>query len=193
MPETAVREVTSLRRSPRAPGRVVVYVDEKRFATLPEPMVRSLGLVEGLELDEAGFEQLRDAADAEAAFDVAVRLLAVRPRAVQELLLLLRSKGHKPNAAAHAVGRLEDAQLLDDNRFAEEFVRSRLARGHGPDRMLRDLLRKGVSRATARNAIDEVMLEQNIDQRDMIRELALKRARQLDGVPAEKKFNRPKR
>lgn len=51
------------------------------------------------------------------------------------------------------VGRLEQAGLVQDTRFAGMKARSALATGRGARRILRDLGRKGVEDATARAAL----------------------------------------
>ena len=129
------RRVTSLEPDRRIPGNVLVELDFARYTSLPAETVASLGLEERADLDEAQFERLERAADVEAAYLVAVRILTAMPRAVQELKRRLRQRGHKTSIAAEAVGRLESSGLLDDDAFAEYFTRSRLARGHGPPRV----------------------------------------------------------
>ena len=79
----------------------------------------------------------------------ALRLLAVRERSRQELLDRLG-----PDAAP-VVDKLADVGLQDDRRFAEEWTRSGVARLHGPARVRRELLTKGV----AEEVVDFVIAE----------------------------------
>jgi regulatory protein len=46
-----------------------------------------------------------------------------------------------------AVAELQSDGLVDDGRFAEAYVRSRLARGVGPIRLARELRERGVAQA----------------------------------------------
>jgi regulatory protein len=177
-------KITALRAS-RLSGYVVVYVDGARFGLLPIERVRALGLVRGRELDEAAAGRLEAAARAEDAYRAAVRLLAARPRAVQEIVRRLRQKKMAPQAAAEAVGRLEAAGLLDDGEFARSFARSRAERGYGPMRILADLAARGVDRRVAEVAVGEVTAASESDRMAEIEALARKRAGQMAGLPAD--------
>jgi regulatory protein len=106
----------------------------------------------------------------------------MRPRSVYEVLARLRERGHNPSAAAEAVGRLEVAGVLDDATYARHFVRVRAPRGHGPTRLLHDLLSKGVDRRLAERAIAEVLDEDGVNGPAQARALALKRMAQLKGL-----------
>ncbi len=183
---SATRQITSLRPDGRALGNLVVEVEGARFASLPVEVAASLELQEGLELDDAKYDQLSKVADVEAAYRVAIRLLAPRPRAVDELLRKLRERGHSKRATAEVVGRLEIKGWLDDQEFAREFARSRVARGHGPSRILRDLLHRGVERRLSERTIDEVMSAEGIETLEQARRLAERRATQLEGLPLAK-------
>lgn len=165
-------------------------VDGARFATIQAGAVKELGLVRGMELDRATLERLTFQADVDGADRVAIRLLAARPRSVRELLWRLRQHGLNPAAVAKAVGGLEARGLLNDEEFARHFVRVRSAKGHGPSRLLTDLLAKGVERKLAQRAIDEVLEAEGVDPLEQARGLALKRLGQLGKLPPQKRRRR---
>jgi len=110
-----------------------------------------------------------------------VRLLAVRGRSVQEILMRLRRKGLRPDAVDHAVGRLETEGLLDDVVMAREFARSRAERGYGRARILSELSRRGVERRAAERAVAEVG-EGDGERREQMLSLARKRCGKLRGL-----------
>ena len=150
----------------------------------------SLGLKADLDLDDVLFERLEHAADVEAAYIVAIRILTAMPRAVQEMTRRLRQRGHKGVVVADVVGRLETAGLLDDEAFARHFSRVRLGRGHGPPRILTDLLSRGVERRLAERAIDEVVEAEEVDPDEAVWALAEKRSAQLGELPFDTKKRR---
>ena len=189
MPVTKNR-ITALESDRRIPGNIIVELDGTRFSSLPAEIIVSLDLEVHLVLDDALFERLERVADVEAAYLVAIRILTAMPRAVQELKRRLMQRGHKASAVAEAVGRLETAGLLDDEVFARHFSRMRLARGHGPPRILTDLLSRGVERRLAEHAIDEVVEAEEVDPTEAARVLALKRSAQLGDLPADTKKRR---
>ena len=84
------------------------------------------------------------AADPQAVRAAAIALLAARDFATQELREKLESKGYDPQASADAVAELVDGKILDDARFAEQFVAYHANRGHGSLRIAGDLKALGV-------------------------------------------------
>jgi regulatory protein len=168
----------------------VVDVDGARFACVPADEASRLGIEQGLELDEHRRARLGHLGEVEGARRIALRMLAARPRSVQEMLRKLRQRGLNPSAVAEVVGRLEGQGLLDDRQFAEHFARIRSAKGHGRARLLSDLLGRGVDRRVAEDAIDRVIDMEGGDELDVVRTLAKKRLRQLGTQPREVLFRR---
>ena len=52
-----------------------------------------------------------------------------------------------------ALDELEDLSLLDEGRFVDVFVRSRIARGQGPVRIAHELKTRGIEAAVVRTAL----------------------------------------
>ncbi len=184
------REITDVLPDSRAPGYLIIEVDGARFASLPAEIVVSLGIRTGEQLDQERFATLTRIADVEAAHQVAMRLLANRPRAVKDMLRQLRNRGHNPSAAAAAVGRLEANGLLNDLEFARHFTRVRSGKGHGPLRLISDLLARGVEKRLAERAVYETIEAEDIDPQAQARALAAKRSGQLGDLPPETKRRR---
>jgi SOS response regulatory protein OraA/RecX len=81
---------------------------------------------------------------------------------------------------------MESKGLLDDAEYARHFARVRLSRGHGPPRILTDLLSHGVERRLAERAIDEVVDREGFDSMEQARLLAERRLAQLGDLPSKK-------
>ena len=96
----------------------------------------------------------------------AMDLLARREHSRTELIRKLETRGIPLDEATEAVGTLEGEGLVDDERFAESFVASRIRRGQGPARIGHELAQRGVSRDVSAGALtdpDEVWVERAID------------------------------
>ncbi|MCY4059133.1 MAG: regulatory protein RecX [Gammaproteobacteria bacterium] len=76
--------------------------------------------------------------------NAAVRLLARREHSRFELARKLSSRGHPDDLIEEIIGSLARAGLQSDERFAEAFVRSALARGQGPLKIRAGLSERGV-------------------------------------------------
>jgi regulatory protein len=160
----------------------VVEVDRGRFASLPGEALALLELAPGREIPPLAFARLSELADIEAAYRAAMRLERLRSHARADLRRRLVMKQHPPAAVDAALDRLTDHGLLDDRRFADAFTRSRVARGRGAARLIRDLLTHGVERGVAEAVVTQVLAEEGIDPAEAARAVAERRARQLSGV-----------
>ncbi|MEX0900955.1 MAG: regulatory protein RecX [Gammaproteobacteria bacterium] len=76
-----------------------------------------------------------------------MRYLARREYASAELTDKLVRRGYDESAVRSVVRALAEAGLQDDHRFTEAFVRSRIARGHGPVKIGVELRRRGIDDA----------------------------------------------
>jgi regulatory protein len=77
--------------------------------------------------------------DPEAAHTAAVALLARRDFASAELRAKLCSKGFEEAAAGQVIAELAARGVLDDRRFAEDYVNWHARRGQGPVRIAAQL------------------------------------------------------
>ena len=175
--------VSGLRPDPRLAGCVIVEIDGTRLASLPVEMIVELGLAAGEELAPGRYETLLAASRVEAARRVALRMLAVRAHGVTDLFRKLRDRNHEPQAAKAALDRLEAAGLLNDAEFARHFARMRASKGHGPSRLVHDLLARGVERSVAERAVAEVAQAESFDADGTARALAERRAAALRTLP----------
>lgn len=100
---------------------------------------------------------------AETPHDDAIRLLARREYSRVELERRLAAKGHAVASIAETLDRLADDGLQSDARFAEIFVRSRIARGQGPIKIRAELSERGLDRDLVRAALDDAQASEEID------------------------------
>lgn len=182
--------VTGLAPDTKRPDCVAVEIEGKRLGIVLSSTAAQLKIEKGAAPDEETLEKLIEALEAERTYTVALNLLSGRSRSVNELLWRLRDRGHNPKAAAHAVGRLEAAGLLDDYRFSVNFARVKAGKGNGRIRIVSDLMGKGVDKEIAERAVDEALQDEEVDPIEQARELATKRAEQLGDIPAHAKRRR---
>jgi regulatory protein len=96
------------------------------------------------------------------ALQYAVKLLATRAYAENKLREKLRLRQFTPEEIAAAINRLKTEKLLDDRRFAEDFIRARLAsRPRTGAALIRELIQRGVTRKLAQEAVTELSPPQN--------------------------------
>ena len=65
----------------------------------------------------------------------------------------LAARGAEEGAVERVLDALEAQGLLSEERFTEQYVGSRLGRGHGPRRIREELRRRGIDSAAAKEAV----------------------------------------
>jgi regulatory protein len=185
----SVPRITALEPDPRRPEAVRVELDGIRFGAVPRELVATERLAVGLELDPSLQERLGAAADIEAAYRTALRVLEVRSFARSDLARRLFRKGPPRPATETALERIHGLGLLDDAAYARNYVQTRAARGRGPARLTRDLLSMGVERSLIDRAL-EAEWPEGSDRTTVPLALARKRAGQLGGLPRQTKRRR---
>lgn len=104
-------------------------------------------------------------------YDVAVGLLARREHSRAELARKLTLRELDADAIVTALDKLESERLLSEGRFTEQFVRQRVERGHGPNKIRAALRQRGVADTLA----DAVLAEHAADWWRQVRDVRRKR------------------
>jgi len=90
----------------------------------------------------------------------ALRLLERRPHAAGELKRKLLQRGYDPAVVRRVIEKLTDIGLLNDEKFAGNFVRYRLSGApRGPRRLAAELVSRGVERTLAESTSRAAMGE----------------------------------
>lgn len=171
--------VTALRPKDARAARWVVEIDGRPAGTLSLPVVETLGLRLNEAVDEAMRAAITEASESLRVYDRALNMLAARPRCAKDLADQLRVRGERRAHVDAAVEKLVAAGLLDDEAYARQYVRSRVAVGHGRRRLLFDLVRRGVAREVAEEAIRTVLAEPEVDATDALERVARRKLEAL--------------
>jgi regulatory protein len=114
------------------------------------------------------------------AYNYALNLLAARPYASRALHRKLIQKKYSAADADDVIRRLVDNGLLNDERFAEQYARSKMvSTGASKRRLTQELYRKGIKGDVATNAIANVIDQDEIDPAVVIEHVARKKLAQL--------------
>ena len=114
------------------------------------------------------------------AYNYALNLLSARPYATRALHRKLIQKEYTAADADDAIRRLVSAGLLDDEKYAEQYARSKiLGTGASKRRLTQELYRKGIRGDVATNAIANVIADEEIDTAAVIDRVARKKLAQL--------------
>ena len=110
------------------------------------------------------------------AYEQALRLLEYRARSAAELRRALLRKGASAGEVDAAIEKLRDQKLIDDDDFARQFARNRVAGpGASRRRIVQELSRKGIAREVADRAIEQLREQDGLDPADGIHRVARKK------------------
>jgi len=99
---------------------------------------------------------MSDALDCEKA---AIRLLARREHSRRELWHKLNQRGFDSEIIDTVLDRLREEDWQSDDRYAESYVRARVERGYGPDRIAAELRQRGVDEHRAARAVADAEVD----------------------------------
>ena len=120
--------------------------------------------------------------------EICFDLLAARPRTQEELRQALHRKGFDEETCETLLGKLDRAGLVNDEEFAQLWVKSRHAnQGLSRTALVAELRRKGVDGEVAAQAAGEVDRE---SEEQMARELVRKRLGSLGNVDEQTALRR---
>lgn len=165
-------------------SRVRVIMDEGESFIISSLEASRLGIEEGMELGEEIYSDVMKSLRA-SCMQRCGRLLGSRDYSEQRMREKLRDAGYPGSVIEDAVGKLRKAGYLDDNRFAQSYMRSHL-QDRSLLRIMRDLAGKGISEAVIEEAAAVVSEEENIEDAQREQMLRLLKKRGFD--PAEASY-----
>ena len=145
-------------------------------------MARPLDVNQEVDLDNYVAFLVRE--EFKPAMQYAVRLLAARGYAAEELRKALTRVGYQPEAARNVTNSLTDMGFLNDSLYAETFVQRHIQAGHGVRKIERDLKEKGIDRDTFLRALESCGKETLSDRAYQLALSSLSRPR--SGEPRQK-------
>lgn len=156
--------IDSVAAQPDMAGRFRVTFSDGSVMRLYKQTVQDFGLYAGLELTEEEMQNLQTEASKMSAKMRAVRIVSASSVSKRDLEQRLIQKGEDASCAKEAVSWLEDLNLLDDKKTAEQIVSRCVSKGYGIARAKQALYEKRIPKAYWSEALAEYP-----DQTDAIR------------------------
>lgn len=129
---------------PDRAGRHLVRFEDGSTMRLYRQTVEDFGLFRGQELTDEDLAKLRTSAGEMSAKMRAVRIVSASGVSKKDLQRRLVQKGEDPGQAKAAVEWMEELQLLDDRKTAEQIVQRCAAKGYGLARAKQALYEKQI-------------------------------------------------
>lgn len=146
-------KITALKAQKRNPNRVNVYLDGDYVFSLERIVAAWLQV--GQIIDEKKISQLKEHDGEEKAFQRALHLISYRQRSVHEIQKKLEALGYSEQTIDRVISRLSQNEILDDERFARDWIENRNTFRPRSQRMLAvELRQKGISEDTIVKTIE---------------------------------------
>ena len=171
--------------------KIHIYIDGEYLLTVDEIFWFSCGLVSGDEINEEELTAFEEAAGSRRAFNSALNSLDYRDHSEKEIRARLLRK-HDADYVDEAVEKLIELDLVNDERYAENYARELFERKKfGKMRIKSELRAKGISADIANAAVEELFEEEEPDNVQRIVDIIGKRYynRMNDEVGRKKVFS----
>lgn len=156
--------IESVSAQPDRAGRYRVVFSDDSVMRLYRQTVQDFCLYSGQELTDEEYARLQKAASQMSAKMRAVRIVSASSVSKQDLQQRLIQKGEDAESAREAVGWMEELNLLDDRRTAEQIVERCISKGYGVARAKQALYEKRIPKSYWQE-----VLEDYPEQEDAIR------------------------
>jgi regulatory protein len=168
-------KVTAIKQQVKRQDRYSIYIDGKYVFSFSQNELLGSGLKVGQELSAEELEGLQGKAVIDKAYDRTLNLISHRPRSEGELRDYLRRKDLGSSNADVVIRRLSERGYVNDLDFAQRWVATRrLLKSTSKRRLQQELRQKRISS----DIIDQVLAEDDTDEREVLRELVVRKRKQ---------------
>lgn len=170
--------------------KIHIFIDGEYLLTVDEIFWFSCGYVSGDEINEEELTAFKEAAGSRRAFNSALNSLDYRDHSEREIRTKLLRK-YDADYVEEAVGKLIDLDLVNDERYAENYARELYEhKKFGKMRIKSELRAKGIAADIANEAVDALFEDEDPDNIQRIVDIIGKRYynRMNDDVGRKKVF-----
>jgi regulatory protein len=173
---TAGGKVTALKVQKHHPNRINVYLDNEFSFGLSR--ITAAWLQVGQELSPSKIARLQAQDEREVAYMQALRFLDYRPRSRAEVRRNLEKHSIPPDVINDGFKRLERSGLVNDERFAQDWVKNRSEfRPRSRRALAYELQQRGLADSAIKKALE------GINEEALAYQAAIKQARRYETLP----------
>lgn len=152
------KEITAITAQKRNPSRLNISLDGEYAFSLDR--MTAAWLKVGRKLNTEELNALKERDEQEVAFNRALHYLSFRARSESELLSYLSEKGFSDSISQTVMDRLKDEGLINDHRFADDWIDNRVTfRPRSQIQLQAELRRKGLQEDVIQNALQNAELD----------------------------------
>lgn len=184
-------KITKIERQKKDKKRYSLFVDDKFVLGISQETLANFGLKVGDRIDSDKLNKIEQKENFSQAKESALKLLSFRPRSKKELEDRLKKKGFVGEVIEQTLDRLEELNLIDDQKFASLWVEEKLRyRPTGRRVLERELYLKGIEKDIIQEVLDKVY--SGLDEKELALKILEKKKKQyakLDEDVAKRRIN----
>jgi regulatory protein len=170
----------------RRPERFLIHWDHGEAQIFSPVTAAKYGFAPGRTFEDSEYEEIVRENGILCAKDQLLKYLGIRPHSRKELLLKTIQKGFAPAFIEAALSDLERVDLINDEKFARQFIENELLlRPAGKHLLKEKLLQRGVSSKIFEPILEEIFRKQPPE--DIIRKITRKFLNKNQNLPAKKR------
>lgn len=189
-----LRKITRITTQKKHKHRYNIFLstangDEYGFS-VDEDILIKFRLAKGMELDRELIDKLQEQDSLHRVYTLTMHFLSYRMRTEKEVFAYLAKKEIDEEHIAEIISRLKKEKLVDDQQFAEMFVRSRMNTStKGPGMIKQELHEKGIQGQIAETALEQYLPSL---QKEKIHKLLSKKIKSNSKESFQKQLNKAK-
>ncbi|MCL2037431.1 RecX family transcriptional regulator [Candidatus Saccharibacteria bacterium] len=171
-------KISKIAPAVKTAGRYNVFVDDKYSFSLDETQLVKIGLKKGDEISEDKLDELKGESDFGKNYVAAVDLISRRIRSEKEIHDYAWRKQWSKKNLEKVIERLYERSYLNDEKFAESFVRSRASlRNFSTRKMKMELMKKGIKSEIIEKVLNE---SEEFDEDQALKNLIAKKRKNYE-------------
>lgn len=180
-----MKKITKIEYQKKNKDRVNVYLDDVFAFGIDLNIMIKHSLTKNMELDDDFIEEIIKAEEESHVYNHALSILSRSAKSEKQMRDKLKEKGYDISFIDNAIEKLKLQRYLDDNRYSEMFINSKINESkYGKRRIKEALYEKGIDRET----IDEKLkVLSNEDELQRAISLGLKKLKSLKEDDKRKK------
>ncbi|AEF17299.1 Regulatory protein recX [Thermoanaerobacterium xylanolyticum LX-11] len=137
-------KITNIEKQKNDNMRFNVYIDDKYAFSVSYEEKEMFKLESGVEIDKEQYNYYVNYLVFKNAYNDAIRILSYAMKTKKELCEKLRLKGYSDSVISDVINKLIDLHYLDDEYYAEVYVKEKKERLFSKYRIYNELIRKGI-------------------------------------------------
>lgn len=181
--------VINIKQSQRHNERFMVFTDDGEAYKLSDETILRLNIKTGIEIESKTLVEYQHADETKWATATAFNYLKYRQRSKKEIALYLQRKGYESDTIHQVLDKLHDYGYINDQAFANEWVRAKTAvKRQGSQRLKRDLKQKGINDDAIVEALEQYSDEAETQNAILLAQKVLRQNKSKDLVTIKRKI-----